>query len=307
MGVNGLRGNPATVAWLVNDFKLVHKPAAAQLITLGLGDQFIADYFTPFIADAVLHLRYTLYEDLASLIGLRVLQANFHAEYRAGPLEAMIESVDCEFPRGIEFSQPAFGQTEIGTKWMHIWVDVLISAPSTAEAALWEIGFVQTVMRLERNIVWETDDGKLVRYRARTDGPTKDGPAGYTGPWYDNPPTYPVVVELKPELFQKVSVKIKDRPSFSFSPPSRRKLKSITGGESFKTWIALRKKDGSQTVFLRMWEWHVEYTIDWKEIPEFGIVLDGVEQNATGMGALMDGKTTKDSIRSDQREESARW
>ena len=303
MTIVGSNQKDINVGWLVGNFRRSRPDAAATLAAFGLGDQFLEDFLRPFVESPFPYYREPIFNELVERIELVPVERGFVPQYHAGPLEVQVVSERTAFPPGLEVTQGPFRDTEINTMWMKIDATLLIRGPAP-EAGQWEVGFVQTVWRLNRRAIWRGDDETISEWRSETPGPTKDGPHGFKGPFYDDGKNYPVVVRLKERSFQEVTIRIKDRPGYSMSPPKYRHLERVLGGESFTTWIVMRRIDGSQTAFFRAWNWRVEYTIEPMELKHSGIMLVSYEENASGKGALFDGPTTKDSIRNEVREET---
>jgi hypothetical protein len=127
-------------------------------------------------------------------------------------------------------------------------------------------------------------------------GPHKDGPNGYRDVWFDPQCKTPLTFN-----YNKCDIEIRDRPGMSWDASAQYKLEDVRGGEEFKTWLVLRKQDGSQTRFLRRWDWHNDWTIAPQNIPRFGITYDGIQLNATGDGAVLGGVSAKDAFQDELR------
>ena len=289
MSVNGPYG-PATVNWLINRFMTTRAAGVVALANAHLPAQFLTDYFTPLVNDHVPRLVGSVLDLLEELI-------RFYPDYQVGPFQIKIANLNPSFPAGLDIVHPPIGTVHVDTKWMSITAELLIQAPSSVQARKWQIGFVQTVLSLDRTVVTSRkSDLAVIKRRSWIPGPRKDGPKGYAGIWFDEKPALSVVKRLTEDAFQKVTIQINDRPGMDIDPTHREDVEEIRGGDSFKTWIVLRKIDGTQIEFLRMWEWKVDYTIDWATAPYFGIKLIREQNPADGRDAVLDGLTAKDSI-----------
>jgi len=298
--VPGLAGRAATVPWLVNRFKANNKEAAAAVVRLGLNDPFLINFFTPFVAAPIVHPMSGLFTDLTAQIEKKAAKTDFQVEYLCGGLEVQIVSAAPVFQRGLELSNlPPGNRSGIDTKWMRVDAKVAVRG-DPAQASLWEIGFTQTVMHLERKLVFRESKDTEVLLRSWIPSAHKDGPRGYNELWFDPQCKQP----LAAKRFQLVDVWIKDQPGMSWTLPVGHTLLNISGGEAFRTWLILRKTDGSALHFLRMWEWHVDYTIDPQNVSRFGVCFDGIQLYATsGVGAVLDGANVKDIMRNEARKD----
>ena len=76
-------------------------------------------------------------------------------------------------------------------------------------------------------------------------------------------------------------------------------VSTLTGGEIFKTWLVMQLVGTKTTHFLRMWGWHVDYTIEADAANRLGIAFDGEEIRPTGDGAVLDGQSGKNLFRNE--------
>jgi hypothetical protein len=207
-----------------------------------------------------------------------------------------VVSQGAEFPRGLIWSRVGVN-CDIKTQRMKVSARVGVRGDAS-EVVKWRVGLVQTILRLERRIVVVKGDSKGV-FRTWLPGPCKDGPKDYAESWYDPG----AVASLKLKQFQLVDVSMMDQPGFTWSQKVTETVEAVNGGEAFRTWLVMQRTDGSRTHFLRMWEWHVDYTISPDNINRFGIVFDGFQQNATGAGAVLDGLNGKNQFQNEFRQE----
>jgi hypothetical protein len=298
--VPGAQNKAMTVPWLVNRFKTSQPSAAATVVRLGLGDPFLIGFFTPYVTDAATHPLGVVFQALIDRVEKEATRADFQAEYICAGIEVQIISAAPVFQPGLDLKNlPAGNKSGIDTKWMSIDAKIAVRG-DPAQVSLWEIGFTQTVMRLDRTMVFRDSNGTDVHLRYWIPTATKDGPCGYDQAWFDPQCKKP----LDAQGFQTVNVWIKDRPGTSWTLPAGHTLLRIDGGEAFRTWLILRKTDGSATHFLRMWEWHVDYTIEPQNIPRFGVRFDGLQLfAASSVGAVLDGRNAKDIMRHEARKE----
>jgi hypothetical protein len=298
--VPGIAGKPATVQWLRNRFKSQNAPAVANLVRIGLGDAFIDTFLRPFVADPNPHTTGVIFPALLAQIEKKTAKTDFQVEYLCDGIEVQIVSAAPVFQRGLELRNlPTGNKSGIDPKWIRVDAKVAVRG-DPAQTSLWEIGFTQTVMRLERKLAFRESKDTEVHLRSWIPSPHKDGPNGYNEVWFDPQCKQP----LAAKRFQLVDVWIKDQPGMSWTLPAGHTLLNISGGEAFRTWLILRKTDGSALHFLRMWEWHVDYTIEPQNIARFGVCFDGIQlYAASGVGAVLDGSNVKDIIRTEWRKD----
>jgi hypothetical protein len=298
-GTQGKKPNP--VAWLITQLKITQLKERtlknlpnADLVANRLAtvkDDFLTEFFKPY-SD---HKTKTFYIDHLVQALLEVL--NFpRPNYAVGGIRVRIESLTTAFPPGLEVDIPTAGRASINTKWMEIKAKLAVRC-TAAEVGEWEIGFIQTVERLERKFTWRKKNGDQKCLRTWIDGPHKDGPKGYLDAWFDP--------QCKTDLdrpFKDVDVMIKDRPGFSWTVTPGVTLEELRGGEAFKTWLALRKKNRSETRFLHVWPWHTDYTIVPQNLPRFGIDFGRDHEDTTGIGAVLTGPSGKDAFKHEERD-----
>jgi hypothetical protein len=214
---------------------------------------------------------------------------------------AHVRNITTAFPAGLTLklseaiTVPRAGfKHSMDTKVLKIDAEVAIKSDDPAEAAQWTLGFVQAVTRLNRvvNIAEKQRRGVWTWSIA---APHKDGPAGDTTVWFDPSAR----VALAATTFQVVERSMMDRPGFKWSNEPDVRIERVSGGDSFKTWLVLRRNNAvnaGQTLFLRMWEWHVTYGIDSQAAAGGGISLDRTEERPDGNDCVWSGSNCKEVI-----------
>jgi hypothetical protein len=267
----------------------VPNPEAPQLANLlkNVQDGFLVQFLRPYHDHTktfyIDHLARALLEDL------KYPRPN----YAVGGIRVRIESLTTAFPPGLHVAIPLAGHARVDSGWMEIKAKLAVRC-AAAEAGEWDIGFIQTVERFERKFTWRKANGDQVCTRTWLDGPHRDGPKDYTDAWFDP--------QCKTDLLKPLEtadVFIKDRPGLGWVVTPGVTLEDLRGGEAFKTWLALRKRNGSETRFVHVWRWHTDYTIVQRDVPRFGIVLDGHHEDTTGIGAVLTGPSGKAAFKND--------
>lgn len=185
------------------------------------------------------------------------------------------------------------GQTRrLKVKTVEFTAEVMVEGPSAEQTKEWQVGFIQTVTSLDRYVfVLDKHDGmKRKQIHSTLPGPRRDGPKGYTEPWFD-PKSYSNVSRST----DFISTRMPDTPSLSADFPGRT-FQGMTGCDTFRTWLVARKKDGSAILYLKMWRWNARYHSDPSKAASLGAAFDGTSPAGDGTGAVLDGPVGKDAI-----------
>jgi hypothetical protein len=288
--VGGFRGGVATVPWLVQEV-IKKRPIVVQLLQRAhLTNAHLTGFFGPYVASVKTFYQAPLFDAVVEHLTFPM------PDYLHNGIRVRILSVTADFPPGLDVSLVQPGPCSINTKWMSIVVKVVVCCPAP-EVGEWDIGFIQTVTRLDRKYIWTKTNGDQMILTSRINGAHKDGPNGYADAWFD-----PGCKTTLSSNFNQFDVEIRDRPGTSWTADGVYTLTDLRGGEAFKTWLALRKKDGTQTRCLRRWEWHDDWTIDPHSVPRYGIQYDGIQTNATGEDAVLNGVSAKDAFQDEVRD-----
>jgi len=298
-----------TLPQVLADFKISKSQQWTSLRQLYTSDadaeEVLNDFFSPFDTDGAQNFLATVRDRASEMIVKHIERLNakraFKLDYAFDQLQVQILSQDAAFPRGINWSRVG-EKCDIKTQLMKLTITVAVRTEQKLEAAKWQIGFVQTITRLERRIIIVKGDAKAI-FKTWLPGPCKDGPKDYTEIWYDSH----AVAALQPKKFQVIEVSMMDQPGLSWSQKLNETIDTVDGGEAFRTWLVMRRSDNSKTQFLRMWAWHVDYTISPSNIDRFGIVFDGYQQNADGLGAVLTGLTGKNLFQQEMRQERSNF
>jgi hypothetical protein len=264
-------------------------------------EEVLNDFFDPLQADPANHFIGTVRENASAMVLKQIERVNakraFKHDYAFDQIQVQILSQESAFPRGIIWSR--VGQVcDIKTQLMKLAIKVAVRSEQKLEPANWQVGFVQTIMRLERRIVISNGNAKAV-FKTWLPHACKDGPKDYAEIWYDPG----AVAALQPKKFQIIEVSMMDQPGIVWNQKLSETIDSVDGGEVFRTWLVMQRTDKSKVRFLRMWEWHVDYTIAPSNVHRFGITFDGIQPNADGRDAVLAGPTGKNLFESEMRQE----
>lgn len=294
-----------SVAQALADFKTNKSQQWGALRQLHTSDadaeEVLNDFFSPFDTDGASNYISVVRDRASEMIVKHIERLNakraFKLDYAFDQVQVQILSQEADFPRGINWSRVG-EKCDIKTQLMKLTIKMAVRSEQKLEAAKWKVGLVQTITRLERRIIIVKGNTKAV-FKTWLPGPCKDGPKDYTEIWYDPG----AVTALQPKKFQVVEVSMMDQPGLTWNQKLSETIDAVDGGETFRTWLVMRRPDTSKTKFLRMWAWHVDYTISPSNVDRFGIVFDGYQQNADGLGAVLTGLTGKNLFQQEMRQE----
>jgi hypothetical protein len=118
----------------------------------------------------------------------------------------------------------------------------------------WTLGITQTVLSADRTVVLSRPDGSKRTVRMWLDAAALDRRPEATEPWYDASSGHAVL----DEDYQAVVVAADDQPGFVLDKEQDEELESMSGEDTFATWLVLRN-DGGDTKFLHRWDWSIAY------------------------------------------------
>lgn len=287
-------GRRATTARaLLHRFKTREAEAYRQAQNMAISDQQIADVCRIYVdsADTTFYIA-EVFKHIKQMIKI---PTGASRPVTSNGVTAHIRGIDAAFPKGLNVDVNNSDRHKINTNLMSLSADLLVNGPPD-EAARWSVGFVQTVNSLERIVEYKHNrSGQEAVWRTYLDGPHRDGPSGYAGPWYD--PS--AMKRLDNKDAQRASPSMQDQPGFSWSFDPGHTVTRVSGRDSFNTWLIMRRDDG-QVRFLRNWSWHVDYTAS-DNASRLGISFDGYAPSPTGREAVLDGPVGKDDFQQETR------
>ncbi len=294
-----------TAGQVLTDFKTNKSQQWAALRGLYTSDaeaeEVLNDFFGPLRADPANHFIGTVRENASAMVVRQIERLNakraFKYDYAFDQVQVQILSQEAAFPRGVIWSRVGL-VCDIKTQLMKLAIKVAVRSEQKLEPANWQVGFVQTIVRLERRIVISNGPAKAV-FKTWLPHACKDGPKDYTEIWYDPG----AVAALQPKKFQIIEVSMMDQPGIVWNQNLNETIDSVDGGEVFRTWLVMQRTDKSKVQFLRMWEWHVDYTIAPSNIDRFGIAFTGIQPNADGRDAVLTGPTGKNLFQYEMKHE----
>lgn len=197
-------------------------------------------------------------------------------------IEVKIWNIAKTFPGGLDKESKPADSFNVDTKIMSITAEIAIDGLPNA-ISNWELGFVQTVMSLERYITIAHEGGEVQQQKTTLPGPTRDGPSAYPGPWFDPSSFQPFTAAKAP-----VTVTMRDRPGISLQLQKTAVGANVVGKDTFKTWLVLRHKGDHRVIYLRMWTWETNYS--------GAGITGGAESLDNGNDAVLGGAVGKDSF-----------
>lgn len=211
---------------------------------------------------------------------------------RTGALDVTYTALNAQVQNGLTVTDTPT-QFKVSSGAAKFFANALIKAPSAAMMAEWDIGFIQTVLAGNREIGYKTGEGYSRALTLSTGAPKKDSSRGYTGVWYG---AGTGMKSLPANQTASVSLMMEDQPAVSRDLQPGDVTQSMTGQDSFKVWLILRKKDGSEIHFLHSWTWHIDYTADPTLAPNMGAMLDGESALDDGSQAVLSGPNALDTL-----------
>lgn len=196
------------------------------------------------------------------------------------------------FTPGLETNINPGQRCAINSASMNLAATVAVSGNASSDLRNWEVGFVQTVLTLDRQLVTRDRFGNRITTRSRTNEPTRDGSVTSSDIWFD----LESVKSFTRSPFDTQQVRMWDRPGFSWTSGQDDTFVSSSGGERFKTCLVLREnRDNSRVHYLASWEWSTDYDT----ANNRGIQLGGYSPRADGTNIVLGGAVCKNSIVND--------
>ena len=205
-----------------------------------------------------------------------------------------IQEESTVFPSGRAPAQVNGPNLKISSPQVTFALGIAALVPPT-QLGEWELGIVQTVISADRQLRRRIN-GAEIATRIWLPSSFNDRGPGVTPPWFDK-----TDVEELSRPFQLVRMTLYDSPGMNWDQEPGEVVTRLSGRDEFRTWLLLRKKDGSTKQFLKMWSWHVDYTLN-EQGPGAGVVFDGLAPHPTGGEAILDGPPATTAYRKEVRQ-----
>jgi hypothetical protein len=127
---------------------------------IALGSSMLKSFILPYAESDKEYYLASVAKDLDNWL-------DFQPIYVGVGIKAEITKLHAEFPRGIEIANLDTNAPDVHTKWMEINATVRVKCLPW-EVGKWEIGFIQTVLRLERELTIRASFGKWDRADSRS-------------------------------------------------------------------------------------------------------------------------------------------
>jgi hypothetical protein len=274
------RSKPQTDADVLSHLKRYEPDVYGRLIGLGESDNTLLLAIQTFVADGSDHPLYEMAKKLEEHIKVTRFVAD---QSIPGPdgIDVKLWNLKKTFPGGLDKNIKPGGSCNVDTKIMEIEAELAIDGTPTA-LSNWEAGFVQTVVSLSRNLTIAHTNGVVQQQTTTLPGPTRDGPSGYAGPWFD-PGAFGGFAGAR----SPIKVGMRDRPGVSWGLGADTTGANLSGRDTFKTWLVLRHKTDHRVIFLRTWTWAADYVNG---------ISGGAESADSGSDAVLGGAVGKDSF-----------